>query len=194
MLDIGTRTGFWVDYFFGRGVEYITGIDIAPTAIECFKEKHSDWQGLEFLLFDIGDSGFPERESFDLAVAMDTLFHIVDDARFGVAIDNIAFSLKLGGYLFLTDSLSPSGDTIAPPQHIRWRSLAMYEHELENNWLDIVYLAPTTELLLNHLMDTRDPLERLLNLVFHCLTIRLTSSLTYTAKDREHLPESSVRP
>ena len=90
---------------------------------------------MQFLCVDIGESGFSDRDGFGFVVAMDTLYCVVEDAKFRTAINNIACALKPGGYLFLTDSLSPTDDIVDSPQCIRWRSSAEYENVLKNREL-----------------------------------------------------------
>lgn len=178
-LDIGTGVGFWIDYLLGKGVDSIIGIDIAPSSIELCKKKYSNLKNLKFVCGDISNDIFvSELGGYDLATlatAFDVLYHITDDDKFCAAIKkNIAYALNPGGYLFLTDILSPSGDKISHQQHVRWRSLSYYEQELGNNRLDIVYLAPMT-VLLGSPIDAGGLLGKILNVIYYGLTVRLTS-------------------
>ena len=54
LLDIGSGTGFWVDYFLAKGAAKIVGVDITSTSIRSLTEKHaSDLSRCEFLQADV---------------------------------------------------------------------------------------------------------------------------------------------
>lgn len=104
VLDIGSGTGFYIQAWGELGAPSITGVDITATAVEnlktVFPKQH-------FFKSDIGDVAFNsagEYSKYNLVSAMDVLFHIVDDARFEQAIQNIASLVEPGGYFFYSDN------------------------------------------------------------------------------------------
>jgi len=180
-LDIGAGTGFWIDYFLAKGIKSITAVDIAPAAVKSLKEKYCSSETMNFVCADVGGDEFSEgvRPMLGLVIAMDILYHIIDNEKFCAAIRNIARVLEPGGYLFLTDILSSSKEAMSPQQHVHWRPLTAYKRELEKNSLDIVYLAPVYTLLQSP-VDANGIFARLLNLFYYQITCRLTSKTAST--------------
>lgn len=181
MLDIGAGTGFWIDYFLAKGIKSITAVDIAPAAVKFLKEKYCSLETMNFICADAGGNEFSEgvRSMFGLVIAMDVLYHIIENEKFCATIRNIARALEPGGYLFLTDILSSSKEAMSPQQHVHWRPLTAYKRELEKNGLDIVYLAPVYTLLQSP-VDANGIFSRLLNLFYYQITCRLTSKTVST--------------
>ena len=146
-LDVGTGIGFWIDYLLEKKVKSVTGIDISFSSIKFCKRKYSNLKNIEFFCGNISDDTFVSENlsgGYDLVTAFDVLYHITNDDKFKKAIKNIANILNPGGYLFLTDILSSSGEIKSQQKHVRWRSLNFYRQELDKNQLDIIYLAPMT--------------------------------------------------
>ncbi|MFV9677498.1 MAG: class I SAM-dependent methyltransferase [Methanosarcinales archaeon] len=171
-LDIGTGVGFWVEYLLGKNVNSITGIDITLSSIAFCNKKYLNLKNLNFVCGDISDDVFVFEnlsKGYDLATAFDVLYHITDDEKFDATIKNIAHALNPDGYLFLTDILSSSGDGISHQQHVRWRSLSYYKHELACNGLDIIYLAPMY-CFLGSPIDSSGVFSKILNIVYYGLT------------------------
>jgi len=181
MLDIGAGTGFWIDYFLAKGIKSITAVDITPAAVKFLKEKYCSSETVNCLCADVGSDEFSEgvRPMFGLVIAMDVLYHIIENEKFCAAIRNIARVLEPGGYFFLTDILSSSKEAMSPQQHVHWRCLTAYKRELEKNSLDIVYLAPVYTLLQSP-VDANGIFARLLNLFYYQITCRLTSKTAST--------------
>ena len=95
VLDVGSGTGFYIDYWRRAGARSISGCDFTETAVSRlrvqFPEQH-------FYQLDI--SADPPTElagKFDFVSAFDILFHIVDEARFDNAFHNISRLLAPGG-------------------------------------------------------------------------------------------------
>ena len=86
ILDVGTGVGFWVDYFLAKGARKITGVDIAPTAIKLLKKQYeqSESRSVTLLCADVSNADFTSavESSFDLVIAMDVLYHIIEDEKF----------------------------------------------------------------------------------------------------------------
>lgn len=185
-LDIGCGVGFWVDYLLEKNVNSIAGIDIAHSSIEFCNKKYSNLKNLKFVCGDISDDVFVSENllgGYDLTTAFDVLYHITDDDKFCASIKNIAHALNLGGYLFLTDILSSSGDKISHQEHVRWRSLNYYKHELERNGLDIIYSAPMN-VLLGSPIDSSGLLGKILNVIYYGLT---SKTKTFLGIERTYL-------
>jgi len=109
VLDIGSGTGFYIDCWKAFGVKKIVGADITRVAVDELQKKYP---GEEFIRLDIGDElGAMKQRRFGIVSAFDVLFHIVDDARFEQAIQNINALLRPGGLFVLSDNFL-HGETI----------------------------------------------------------------------------------
>jgi SAM-dependent methyltransferase len=136
VLDVGSGTGFYVDYFLQQGAS-VVGLDIAPASV-AYLEQH--YPAGNFYVSDISASEQPMTGSFDLAALISVLYHIVDDARFEQALRNVAQCLNPGGYLVLTDTLQRG--LIPTAGHTRFRLLADYQRVLQSHGVQILHVAP----------------------------------------------------
>ena len=108
VLDVGAGTGFYVDRWLRMGAE-VTGLDLTEVAV---RELSRCFPAANFVQADIGapPGGRPLGErllppgSFDAVSAFDVLFHIVDDAAYTRAFQNIAALLRPGGWFLWSDN------------------------------------------------------------------------------------------
>jgi SAM-dependent methyltransferase len=102
VLDVGSGTGFYVERWLELGADSVTGSDITSTAVDRLRGRFPDQ---EFRRLDVSGEGERlEPERFDAISAMDVLFHITDDAAYERAIGNLAYMLKPGGVLVLSEN------------------------------------------------------------------------------------------
>jgi SAM-dependent methyltransferase len=138
VLDIGSGTGFYVDCWHALGVRAVAGADITDVAVTALRGKHPQDR---FERFDVGGTELPfEPGSFDAISCMDVLFHIVDDARFARALENLAALLAPGGVLVFSDNFL-HGPAIRTEHQVS-RSLAEIESALSAAGLDVVERRP----------------------------------------------------
>ena len=158
VLDVGCGTGFYVDRWEELGVKNIVGIDIASVAIENLRQKYS---GHKFYKIDIGsnDIGSLGNNKFDAISAFDVLFHIVDDARYKQAINNIYSLLKPGGLFIWSDNFLHENALRAT--HQVSRTLKNIERIVVSTGFQIIERRPMFYLL-NTPVDTRSHLHQLL--------------------------------
>jgi 2-polyprenyl-3-methyl-5-hydroxy-6-metoxy-1,4-benzoquinol methylase len=94
ILDIGCYDGKITKRLVDNGNQ-VVGIDISGNAVRLCKK-----QGLNVFQHDIENNKLPSKlGKFDLVVAGEIIEHVVDTDSF---IKNIAFAIKLGGYLILS--------------------------------------------------------------------------------------------
>lgn len=100
VLDAGCGSGFYVERWRELGVRDVTGWDLTEAAVSALRKKYPE---TAFARVDISS---PEaaRGSFDCISCMDVLFHIVDDAGYTIAIENLSSMLPRGGLLVLTEN------------------------------------------------------------------------------------------
>lgn len=135
ILDVGSGSGFYIDLWRKSGHK-VTGIDISEQAVSNLQKKY---EGCEFYLWDITTHKLNDRD-FDIVSCFDVLFHIVDDSKLEVAIENIHGMLKEEGLFFLTDNFV-TGNEKRLEHHVS-RSLLYYERLLNKKGFTILYRAP----------------------------------------------------
>ena len=102
VLDVGTGTGFYVREWQRLGAADITGIDVSGAAVSRLRGGFPE---ARFIEADVSDP-IPDALAgeFDIVSAFDVLFHIVDDERFGWAIENLSRFTRRGGHLLLSEN------------------------------------------------------------------------------------------
>jgi SAM-dependent methyltransferase len=102
VLDTGSGTGFYVALWRELGATDVTGSDLTAVAVERLGAGFPD---TDFHQLDLTQPLAAELGQFDVVSAMDVLFHIVDDAGYAQAIENLARLLTPGGTLILSENL-----------------------------------------------------------------------------------------
>lgn len=141
VLDIGSGTGFFVEYYLNKGAGSVAGIDITDVSVELLSKK---FPGQSFHRLDISKEQYLGADKFDIINAFDVLYHIVDDGDFKSAIRNMAISARPGTWLFITDALRPE---LGAARHVRYRGLDNYKDILAEEDIDIVDIIPVLNLL-----------------------------------------------
>jgi SAM-dependent methyltransferase len=137
VLEIGCGTGFYTEFCREQQVADYLGVDITAVSVQNLTQRFPDFH---FHQADVGDPTFFVKNTYDVVLVADVLFHIVDDDRFHQAIANMSASLNSGGYLILSDLLAVQ--TIQPAQHFRARSLAMYTDAFSRCNLTVQHIEP----------------------------------------------------
>ena len=102
VLDIGSGSGFYLDLWQELGVGSVIGSDLTEAAVGRLRGQYPD---LDLLRLDVGgDPGALPARTFDVVSAFDVLFHIVDDARYARAFENLATLVKPGGLLVFSEN------------------------------------------------------------------------------------------
>jgi SAM-dependent methyltransferase len=137
ILDIGTGTGFYVDIWKEKKPGFIKGVDIAEVSIQELKKKYPQF---EFEVQNISKPVTTNSETFDIIGLFDVLFHIIDDEKFNVAIQNIKTYSRKETLIILTDAL---GKVSVPPfGNCHTRSRETYERVLQENGIEILKVIP----------------------------------------------------
>jgi len=156
VLDVGAGTGFYVDRWKRLGAR-ITGLDLTDVAVE---ELSRCFPGNRFVRADIGGplDQMPLRPaSFDAISAFDVLFHIVDDAAYSRAFQNIASLLRPDGWFLWSDNfLRHNAERV---RHQASRPMAESLRIVEAAGLTVVTRVPMF-VLMNYPADTRSRLAR----------------------------------
>jgi SAM-dependent methyltransferase len=142
VLDVGCGTGFWTQFYVGRGAHY-TGVDIAQVSADRLAERYPEQV---FARADVSE-GVPGGP-YDLVNVFDVLYHITDEARWDSALRHLAAALAPGGLLLVTDAFS---EFTVQAEHNVMRPLERYLSVLGDAGLRHTDLQPTHVLLNQHL-------------------------------------------
>ena len=156
VLDVGAGTGFYVERWMRLGAE-VTGLDLTEVAVG---ELSRCFPAARFVQADIGG---PLAEvplapgSFDAVSAFDVLFHIVDDAAYARAFQNIAALLRPEGWFLWSDNfLRHPTERVA---HQVSRSLGESTAAVEAAGFQVIERVPMF-VLMNYPADTTSKLAR----------------------------------
>lgn len=139
-LELGFGTGFYLDIWRAEGVKHVLGYDIAEIAVNSAREAFADtgWtlrQGDIGAKVEMGDF----EGTCDLATAFDVLFHLVEDASWNGALDNMARALKPGGHAIIFDKFQTRESAVS---HVKRRTLAAYTEALSARGFEILSIKP----------------------------------------------------
>ncbi len=156
VIDVGSGTGFYMERWI-RWRARVIGLDFTETAVEGLGQR---FPGARVLRADIGGSleGIPLRLGrFHAVSAMDVLFHLVDDAAYARAFQNIAALLRPGGWFLWSDNFI-HGESRRVPHQVS-RSYAESVQRVEQAGFEILGRVPMF-VLMNYPADTRSRLLR----------------------------------
>lgn len=120
-LDVGSGTGWVVEQLLSWGAT-VDGSDIAEPALHELRERHA---GVTFFQLAIGDDPVPRPDGvYELITAFDVMYHVVEDAQWRAAVDELARVLRRGGRLIVTDGFGSRDRHDA--RHVKFRSMARW--------------------------------------------------------------------
>lgn len=147
VLDVGSGTGFWIEWYFDRGAKKITAIEISPTAVRRLRKK--------FPQMKIYQGDICRHPSFSgkfkIVNAIDVLFHITEKKEFSSALSYLIEQMAEDGYLVITDLLGKEDDF--PSEHVCFHSLVSYQQILSRLNCQILSIHPLYGLLNGKLFD-----------------------------------------
>jgi SAM-dependent methyltransferase len=149
VLDIGSGTGIWLDFWHRHGASCVVGMDFTQVSVDQLRQRFPTDRILQA---DVGASSLPlpPGERFDVISAMSVLLHVVDPGSFRRAIANLARHCAPGGCLIICDAIVHARgyvpDWSADP-HIAVRSVDEWQRELVANGFTVESIAPATVLL-----------------------------------------------
>jgi SAM-dependent methyltransferase len=158
VLDIGSGTGIWIDFWRELGASEILGVDLASAAVQRLRARYPEHR---FEQRDIGEPGISLPTDMDVVSAMSVLLHITDDARFEQAMRNLMTSVAADGILILAEPVVVHrwwGEPFGPHSNSLARPLIAYSRILQAGGFEIVHLRPST-CLLSQVIDTRTRLS-----------------------------------
>lgn len=143
VLEAGCGTGFYTEYCLRQEVHTYVGVDITSISVETLRKRYPN---LRFIQADITEEIVETvGGDYDVVLAADMLFHIVDDNAFERAIQNLCSALASDGLLIIADVFPACTTQVAP--HVRLRSLSEYTRLLNENHTRIVHIEPIFAIL-----------------------------------------------
>lgn len=94
VLDIACGTGVMMNYYLGRDVSHVTGVDISSEMIKIAKEKFSGNDKIDLICGDADTITFNEK--YDCCMIFNAFPHFIDPEKL---IANLRKSIKDGGFL-----------------------------------------------------------------------------------------------
>lgn len=163
VLEGAVGVGAYATLWRRLGVTRWVGVDISRAAVQRLRREHP---GHGFVDGDLAEEAWTvglDGEGFDLVTAVDVLFHLVDDAAFGRALENLCRVSAPGGALLVSDVFAPKASRSAP--HVRHRPLEAYEAILQRHGLALTGREPVFAILDDPIpRPGRHPFDRLLRL------------------------------
>src|SRR5215467_7344713 len=103
VLDVGSGTGFWLDFWHKRAPATITGLDFTEVSV---KQLRSRFSGDLILHADISEP-LPIAGSirFDVMSVFDVFLHLTDNAKFERALGNLAKHAASSSWLIVSDAI-----------------------------------------------------------------------------------------
>jgi SAM-dependent methyltransferase len=137
VLDIGSGSGYYVDYFLRQEACSVTGVDISPSSVQHLRGRFPQ---ARFFQADISESELPLQGTFGIVSVISVLYHIVDNQRFEQAIHHLCRLMSNNGYLLITDTFARS--FYVTPKHARFRLLEDYRSLFERYNVRVLQVLP----------------------------------------------------
>ncbi len=152
ILDVGSGTGAFIDFFEAYRPAGLVGCDFTDTAVSLLRRR---FPSRRFHRWDVTQPPPDLGGPFDLITVMSVLFHVVDEERFASALDHLCSLLAPGGTLLLNDVLGSRPARTHP--HVRFRSWEDYRPHLERHGVLAERTVPLFFTLNRHLVPRLGP-------------------------------------
>ena len=97
VLDIGSGSGHWIDFYRYLGSTKLIGIDVSLSSVNYLKKKYSENPDVVVHHGKVSEILDKLDEKYDLINAIGIMFHVVDDGDWLSTIKSTQKSLKKGG-------------------------------------------------------------------------------------------------
>jgi SAM-dependent methyltransferase len=135
ILDIGSGSGHWIDFYKSLEPETITGMDVSLSSFNYLKKKYTEDSSIEIHQGKALETINALGDNYDLVNAIGVMFHIVDDFEWQETIKAIEKTMKnsgafvVGGHFGFWDGLNMQIDKDGNINK-RLRSKRRWIHEL----------------------------------------------------------------
>jgi 2-polyprenyl-3-methyl-5-hydroxy-6-metoxy-1,4-benzoquinol methylase len=97
LLDIGSGSGHWIEFYSSLGVNQIIGVDVSKSSIDYLEEKYKDRPDISLYNGKIVECIDEVNTTLNFVNAIGVMFHIVDDSEWKKTIEKISHKLSEGG-------------------------------------------------------------------------------------------------
>jgi len=140
IADIGSGTGFIVDFLLRREPASILGVDISQKSVDYLKGKYSGHKNVNFQCLDITRSKPQGGSVYDLVDVYDVMCLIVQDEDFLQAMKHICSMVAKPGLILLVDMFPEK--TVRLGDYIVSRPREDYLQILTSNAFEILEIVP----------------------------------------------------
>lgn len=142
IFELGSGGGFWVEFFRQFDPSLFLGSDLSLTAVD---RLQSLYPNCSFVSMDDASAGWEQIEQrgpYDLCLAIDVLYHIVDDALWQMALSNLCKSCSSKGWLLLADYFYEQPREFPSTSHVKWRSIQAYLNVFDEHGFEVTHIQP----------------------------------------------------
>ena len=97
VLDIGSGSGHWIEFWKKLGAASLTGLDVSETSVGHLRSKYSGSDGISIHHGKAVDVLPKLSQSFQIVNAIGVMFHIVDDDEWSRTVSMVSDHLDPGG-------------------------------------------------------------------------------------------------
>jgi len=127
VLDVGSGTGHWVDFYLDVYLaKAVTAVEFVPQMTGYLRGKYAGRDAVTVLEADIVNDPLPAR-SFDIVNAIGVVFHIVDDGHWRRAVETLLGAAKPGGIVLI------GGDFGAETRDVQFHRVDRFESWKEHD-------------------------------------------------------------
>lgn len=127
VLDVGSGTGHWVDFYLDVFLaKSVTAVEFVPQMAEFLRSKYAARAEVAVIQADIATDPLP-GQSFDIVNAIGVMFHIVDDRLWGQAVAKLLAALKPHGLMLI------GGDFGAETRNVQFHKTDQFESWSEHD-------------------------------------------------------------
>lgn len=137
ILDVGPGFGYFIDRYIQWGASHVTGVDFTRSSVNFLSRTFPQ---SDFIQSDIADDNLILSSNYDVIFAISVIFHIVSEAEFSKALNNLCSALKPAGYLVLVDTFANQLFPLA--KHTKFRTWASYEEILKAHNIKLISIHP----------------------------------------------------
>lgn len=130
VLDVGSGTGHWVDFYLDVYLaKSVTAVEFVPQMAEFLRLKYAGRPEVAVVQADIGKDPLPDQ-GFDIVNAIGVMFHIVDDELWKRAVARLFAALKPDGLMLI------GGDFGAETRNVQFHKTDQFDSWSEHDAAD----------------------------------------------------------
>ncbi len=158
VLDIGSGSGHWLDFYESLGFGNMVGVDVSEKSIEHLRSKYKEDREKTFYKGTAKNYLMGRNDKFDVINAIGVMFHIVDDREWLETIKLFADHLTedgvivIGGFFGALNNIDVQFGADGSVNK-RLRSAKNWKEKLSENGLkDIKLVKNVTSLEIDHVL------------------------------------------